>query len=698
MFKRKIKLRATIAVGVLLITVTLATVLLLLNWLSSARTVRAFTRELLNPVALQVTEQIRDILDDAVDATELTASLIGEVPAGLRPDTLDAVGFAMLGSAPDLAYVQLGLPDGGWARVNRLPDGSLESQRRTATGVEASTMPAGVTVSRRAPGAARHEILDRSEVVDDDYDPRTRPWYVGAREKSGVFISDAYSHGPDEKIVVTAAIALPSAEGADAGVVSVAITLDDLALMLARLRVAGRPIRAFVLDPRQGTLAAAGAAPVRGSGGIVTLPRLDQTEPPVLRALARNHAFQSAIGSGEDTSLAYDVDGERQLAFVKPLTIQGREWIAGAVVAEDDFLGGIRQDIFRTILVSLGVIGLFIAISSLLAKSIADPLQAIAVETEHLRRLDFSQRPLPGTMFEEIADINSIFGSLKSGLRGFGKYVPLKLVQGMLAEGIEPGLGGRSEELSILFSDIQGFTEFAEQLDADDMARILGDYLASLAGIVADESGTVDKYIGDGMMAFWNAPHPVADHAERAVMAAIRCRDAIAAMPEANRLRTRFGIHSDRVIVGNFGAPDRFGYTAIGDGVNLAARLERVNNEYGTLIIASDATRRLAGHSVAWRRLDRIAVKGKQLPTEIHEALGVVGTIPAATLAAAARYEAGLEAYFDQDFPRAADLFAEALRLRPDDIAAEILRTRSLAYAAAPPAAGWNGVQVMLVK
>jgi adenylate cyclase len=344
------------------------------------------------------------------------------------------------------------------------------------------------------------------------------------------------------------------------------------------------------------------------------------------------------------------------------------------------------------------VITLFLAGAALLAKSIADPLRGIATETEHLRRLDFSNRPLPETVFEEIADISSVFDNLKSGLRGFGKYVPLKLVRGMLADGTEPGLGGRTEELSILFSDIQGFTEYAEEVGAEEMARTLGGYLASLAGIVDDESGTVDKYIGDGMMAFWNAPFPVDSHAERAVTAAIRCRDAIAAMPEADRLRTRFGIHTDRVLVGNFGAPDRFAYTAIGDGVNLAARLEQVNNEYGTLIIASDATRRLAGNSFAWRRLDRIAVKGKRVPTEIHEVLGLAGTIAEAVLLAASRYEAGLEAYFARDFVRAAELFHAAEALRPDDAAAIVLRERAAAYAAVPPPVDWDGVHLMRAK
>ena len=695
MFPSKIKLRVAIFVGVLLITTALATLLLLLNWMSSARAVRTFTRDLLDPVARQVTEHTRDMLDSAASAAEVAAAVVGDVPADLRPKALDVVGFALLSSEPALAYVQLGLPDGGWVRISRRDDGSLESQRRLFSGPEA-TDPRTI-ISRRAPGARREEVLEQLE-DEAAYDPRTRPWYSGAQGATGVFLTDAYAHFPDQTIVVTAAVSLQAKDGADAGVVAVAITLTDLAEMLARLRLAGRPIRGFVLDPAQGTLAAAGAAPVRSDGGNVMLPRLADTDPSVLRALARTPEFQTALETDTDASIAYLADGARQLAVVRPIAIHGREWLAGAVVAEDDFLGAIRRDITRNILVSLGIMALFLTGAALLAKSISGPLHAIAVETEHLRRFDFSERPLPHTVFEEIADVNGVFGSLKSGLRGFGKYVSLKLVQELLADGTEPVLGGRSEELSILFSDIHGFTGFSEEIGVADTAQVLGDYLAGIAGIVADESGTVDKYIGDGMIAFWNAPRPVADHAERAVIAAIRCRDLIAAMPQANRLRTRFGIHTDRVIVGNFGAPDRFDYTAIGDGVNLAARLERVNNEYGTAIIASDQTRRLAGNSIAWRRLDRIAVKGKRLPTEIHEALGLVGTLPESILAAAAEYEAGLDAYFTRDFIRAAERFDEALRLRPDDAAATILRERAVAYAASPPPSDWDGVQVMLVK
>jgi hypothetical protein len=151
MFPSKIKLRVAIFVGVLLITTALATLLLLLNLLSSARAVRTFTRDLLDPVARQVTEHTRDMLDNAASAAEVAAAVVGDVPADLRPKALDVVGFALLSSEPARAYVQLGLPDGGWVRISRRDDGSLESQIRLFSGSEAT--PPRTIISRRAPGA-----------------------------------------------------------------------------------------------------------------------------------------------------------------------------------------------------------------------------------------------------------------------------------------------------------------------------------------------------------------------------------------------------------------------------------------------------------------------------------------------------------------------------------------------------------------
>jgi adenylate cyclase len=370
----------------------------------------------------------------------------------------------------------------------------------------------------------------------------------------------------------------------------------------------------------------------------------------------------------------------------------------GAVVPEDDFLGEVKAGFARSIAVGVVVMILFIALGLVLSESIARPLGVIADETRRIRRLELDDRRLPDSIFEEVAEIIDVFDSLKTGLRSFQKYVPIKLVRSLLAEGTEPVLGGRVEELTVFFSDIRGFAAYAEAHDPTVLADVLGRYLQTMAETVAAHGGTVDKFIGDAVMAFWNAPRAVDDHAYQAVLAAVRCREAIRGLGHGDALYTRIGLHTARVVVGNFGAPERLAYTALGDGVNLAARLEGVNKEYGTQILVTEETYRGIGGRMVCRRIDRIAVKGRTLPTDIHEVLGEPGAVPPALVEAAQVYAAALDAYFGRSFAEAARLFEEAERLRPGDVAAAVMRARAEGYLLTPPPAEWTGVFAMTSK
>lgn len=685
---RKIKLRGVIAAGVLLITLSLACALLVLDYLSSAAAVRVYTRDLLIALAEQVAGEARGLLDEATRAVDIAAAIVTDPDADDRLAAADMAAFDILAAYSDLSHVQCGLADGGFARVQRQPAGGFESMR-------IQRGPAGVESTREThdPGSPRHVVRERRIVPDDDYDPRTRPWYRAALATEGISFTDVYLGQPDNRPVVAAARAVAAA-GGPGGVVSAAISLQDIEEALARLTVRGRPVHAFVVDARGRIVAAGGDAPPVDTEP----PRLADSAVSDYAAVAATPEFATALERRVEAAFAFTAGGRRRLAVVRPLAVPGVAWLAGAVVAEEDFLGEVRAGIARNAAVSLAIIAGFLTLAFLLGNSVSSSLRAIAEETGRLRALDLDERPMPDTIFEEIADITTVYGNLKAGLRGFQKYVPWRLVRGLLSEGVEPQLGGRAETLTILFSDLEGFTTFAEAQPPDALGRVLGDYLAVVAGIIAEEGGTVDKFIGDAVMAFWNAPRPVPDHAVHAVAAAVRCRDSLADRPDALPLRTRFGLHTAHVVVGNFGAPDRFSYTALGDGVNLAARLEGINDVYGTSIVVSTETRGLVADRFECRRLDRIAVKGKRVATEIHEVLGVKGQVPETLLRARDAYEAALAAYLGGDFARAGTLFAEALTLRPDDTAAGLMRSRSAAFAADPPPPGWDGVFVMRSK
>jgi adenylate cyclase len=183
-----------------------------------------------------------------------------------------------------------------------------------------------------------------------------------------------------------------------------------------------------------------------------------------------------------------------------------------------------------------------------------------------------------------------------------------------------------------MFSDVKNFTTFSEDLAPEELAAALGRYLDTMARVIQGETrGMIDKYIGDGIMALWNTPEPLAHHAQWACLAALRCREAGRKLAQTAEWRglppfeTRFGLHCGAALVGHFGAPDRMNYTAIGDTINLGARLERLNKHYGTTIIASELIFEAAREHFDFRFLDVVAVKGRRQAVSIYELLGKKG-------------------------------------------------------------------------
>jgi adenylate cyclase len=253
-------------------------------------------------------------------------------------------------------------------------------------------------------------------------------------------------------------------------------------------------------------------------------------------------------------------------------------------------------------------------------------------------------------------------------------------------------------EISIMFTDIKDFTTCAEQLKPNELAPALGHYLEMMVNIIQQETGgTIDKFIGDAIMTFWNAPEPVAEHARMACLAALRCREAgrlLAESPEWRALppfETRFGLHQEKALVGHFGAPDRMNYTAMGDAVNVASRLEGLNKQYGTSIIVSDRIFENTRVHFDFRLLDWVAVKGKTDAIKIYELLGMKGEGHNETVTA---YEAAYEAYAARDFDKAISILEPHMK----DAPSAILIERCRAFQQTPPPEDWCGIHISVSK
>ncbi|OYX26831.1 MAG: adenylate/guanylate cyclase domain-containing protein [Hydrogenophilales bacterium 32-62-9] len=284
----------------------------------------------------------------------------------------------------------------------------------------------------------------------------------------------------------------------------------------------------------------------------------------------------------------------------------------------------------------------------------------------------------------------------------FGQYVPPELAAEMSLDPAHYTMEGQSREMSVLFSDIRGFTDFSEKLPPAELAAVLNAYLSTMTRIVQQHRGTIDKYIGDAIMAFWNAPVDFSDHASRAVQTAL---DMQAALPQLNQefaarnwpeVKIGVGVNTGRMSVGNMGSEFRQSYTVMGDAVNLGSRLEGITKQYGVGILVTQPTVE-ADPQHAFMKIDEVRVKGKALPVAIYEPLGAVAGLPDALKADAAAFEAAFARYQAQDW-NAAEVALDALNARAPRTLYTIYLERIAHFRTAPPPADWDGVFVYTTK
>jgi adenylate cyclase len=431
-------------------------------------------------------------------------------------------------------------------------------------------------------------------------------------------------------------------------------------------------------------------------GDVRVVPALP---PPQVTAALRASVLRD-VASGGSTVTRLIVGGAPYLMSVASLLEDRTQgWLVGIVVPEAHYLGDLeasrRRMIEVTGLLMLGAV----AAGAIFLRAMRRDLGRLIGATTRLRGFDFAPSKTQRGTFRDVQAAAESLEQAKTALRALGKYVPLDLVRQLYDARAEPMLGGRIEDVTLMFSDIEGFTSISEQLAPNALAIALGAYLDAMTRAIHSTGGIIDKYTGDGVMALWNTPKPCPRHAESACAAALACREATEALfasPAWHGLApwvTRFGIHRAEVTVGHFGSPDRMSFTAMGDGVNLASRLEGLNKQYGTRILVSAVVEAEARSIFRFRRLDRVAVKGKREGVEIFELLGTRDKV-ASPPELVRRYERALEAYFEKHF----DVALAFLDGCAGDQPSGVLAARCRRFLAEPPPTGWDGIYAALEK
>jgi len=279
----------------------------------------------------------------------------------------------------------------------------------------------------------------------------------------------------------------------------------------------------------------------------------------------------------------------------------------------------------------------------------------------------------------------------------FGQYIPAELVEKMNRTGEQVSVGGESREMTVLFSDVRGFTSISEGLSPQELTVLMNAFLSPMTHIIHQNRGTIDKYMGDAIMAFWGAPLRDSDHARHAVQAALAMHQGMEELAESfiqrgwKPLKIGIGLNTGTMNVGNMGSDFRLAYTVLGDAVNLGSRLESLTKQYGVNIMISEYTKAAVSDLVT-RELDQVRVKGKDQPVRIYEPVGFEGEVDATTLAGLAEYHEALELYRRQKWLEASAAFNALAAKEPGRLIHTTYLDRIQHFIAEPPGPNWDGV------
>ena len=540
-------------------------------------------------------------------------------------------GMALLKAAlhalPQMDSVYVGYDNGSWLQVRNLDQVNNEQRERLRASPAAAfniqlirPTPTGALPLRRIFQDRVGDQLEQLDLWKYGYDARKRSWYRDAMRADRLLISSPYLSFTMATPVITVSAPL---RGTVRGVIAADLKLDTFSDFVNEQRPGARGI-ALIFD---------------SAGVLIAHPELKQfvaramthpADPRLPNVRELDHGLVATVLKGWDGGDRYegsvrDEDGTRYLYRLKHFSLDaGMGGHMLLLAARDDFIQDIQRSHLIATILALIAGAAFIPAVWFFGSRMSRSLKEITVEASKLRTMA-APNPLPVTAYiKEIHELGTTVNLAQRAIWSFAHFVPKEIVRGLLDKSISTDLGGVRQEITIVFTDVRGFTTIAEAADPDILMRQTSRYFTALTEAFLAEGGTVDKFIGDAVMVFWNAPHPQPDHVERACRAVLsgkKANEQLNIQFEAEGLPpfiTRFGIHVAEAVVGNLGSNERMEYTALGTAVNLASRLEGLNKEYGTAILVSEQVYSRVQNRFQFRSIDTVIAKGMTTKTRVY--------------------------------------------------------------------------------
>lgn len=401
----------------------------------------------------------------------------------------------------------------------------------------------------------------------------------------------------------------------------------------------------------------------------------------------------------------FDVNGSDYVGVIKTvLPGSSPDWYVCLYVPEKVLFSNTYWHFYMAIGVLATVMVISVILSFVLARSASKPIESLALLAQKIGKLDFSHKVQAESKITEVQNLSYSMNLMQIGLQAFTQYLPKDVLKSLFDAGSVAAPGGKEKDVSIMFADIANFTHFSENLSPNDLVLQLNEYLGCFSSVIIRNQGTVDKYIGDAVMAYWNAPCDCDDFAFKACNTAIQGLHNLSVLQkEWARLNkpvffARVGINTGNVVLGNIGTEEHLNYTVIGDNVNLASRLEGLNKVYGTTIMISDVTLKACGDRLVTRPIDLVAVKGKDIKILVHELFGLTNETSGKIVTFCNEFKAAFAAYRNKDWSTGLKLFEKIAEQHSDDRLTQIYLDRCRGFVVNPPDASWDGGQEMAQK
>ncbi|MBR0974055.1 adenylate/guanylate cyclase domain-containing protein [Bradyrhizobium japonicum] len=570
-----------------------------------------------------VDEQFKNVRDNLDILSGLPPIQEADIAENSRLYSLMA---AMLRNNPQLFNLYVGYEDGSFIEMDVID--RAKPAFRASLKVDQDATFRLVLISRTGGAAPVTQFLSENLIQVAEvpgptgYDPRQRPWYVEAFKTDKTLLTGPYVFYATGEPGYT--LRIPLREGRR-GVVAGDVLLNRFEDMLAQQKL-GPSGLAFLFNDAE---------------RIVAHPEMDrlmaeiperQDDLPQLGALklpALLPVIRSWRSDGPAQQFFADVSGRTYVAAVHRLDTAGSANVRLAMIAPlDEFYARIIDERRTLFALALAFVGATLPFAFWLGSLMARPLRKIVQQTDEIQRFEIAERPRIHSAIAEIEELGRSVFTMRSVVRSFASFIPRPIVRQLIETGSSLGLGGTRREVTVLFTDVADFTAKTELADPSQVMIYTSRYFAALSDEIMRHQGTVDKYIGDAVMALWNAPSDDPDHAVNACRAVLACLAANEALNEDFRREgwppydTRFGLHVGDAVVGNIGSSDRMNYTALGATVNLASRLEGLNKNYGTRVLVSAAVRARVGDAFLFRSIDKIRPKGFAEPIEVSELRG----------------------------------------------------------------------------